>query len=76
MENLFNDVSSEFLYRMPFKEIFKNWDYTKSDTDDRLEYLMYAAYCCYFCKKDILAIKFLKELIKEEFKGVYDKWTW
>ena len=45
MENLFNDVSSEFLYRMPFKEIFKNWDYTKSDTDDRLEYLMYAAYC-------------------------------
>ena len=23
MENLFNDVSSVFLYRMPFKEIFK-----------------------------------------------------
>lgn len=76
MENLFNDVSSEFLYRMPFKEIFKNWDYTKSDTDDRLEYLMYAAYCCYFSKKDTLTIKFLKELIKEEFKGDYDKWTW
>ncbi len=74
--DLFNETSLDFLHRMPFRELFKKWDSAKIGTDEKLEMLMYAAYCSYFDKKDTIAKKFLTILTKEEFEGDYDKWTW
>ena len=76
MEDLLNGISTEFLHRMPFGELFKDWNISKAGAEERLEYLMYAAYCAYFDKKDATAKQFLNILTKEEFEGNHDKWTW
>ena len=76
MEELFNEISSSLLNRMPFKSLFESFGNVALDSDEGLEYLMYAAYCSYFDRNITMANKILTILTNRSFNGDYDKWTW
>lgn len=76
MEELFNEISSALLNRMPFKSLFESFGHVALDSDEGLEYLMYAAYCFYFDRNITMTSKVLTALTDRSFNGDYDKWTW
>ena len=76
METIFNVIASNLANKMPFKSLFKKLKDANISSKQKLEYLMFSAYCFYFDGDLTHTKEALSDLINCNFDGDYDKWTW
>ena len=48
METIFNVITSNLANKMPFKSLFKELGDANINSEQKLKYLMFSAYCFYF----------------------------
>ncbi len=48
METIFNVIASNLANKMPFKSLFKELGDANINSEQKLKYLMFSAYCFYF----------------------------
>ena len=76
MKTIFNVIASNLANKMPFKSLFKKLKDANISSKQKLEYLMFSAYCFYFDGDLTHTKEALSDLINCNFDGDYDKWTW
>ena len=76
METIFNVITSNLANKMPFKSLFKELGDANINSEQKLKYLMFSAYCFYFDGDITHTKETLSNLINCSFDGDYNKWTW
>ena len=76
METIFNVIASNLANKMPFKSLFKELENANMNSEQKLKYLMFAAYCFYFDGDITHTKEILSDLVNCNFDGDYNKWTW
>ena len=52
METIFNVIASNLANKMPFKSLFKELGDANINSEQKLKYLMFSAYCFYFDERN------------------------
>lgn len=76
METIFNVIASNLANKMPFKSLFKELGDANINSEQKLKYLMFSAYCFYFDGDITHTKEILSDLVNCNFDGDYNKWTW
>ena len=76
METIFNVIASNLANKMPFKSLFKELGDANINSEQKLKYLMFSAYCFYFDGDITHTKEILSDLVNYSFDGDYNKWTW
>lgn len=76
METIFNVIASNLANKMPFKSLFKELEDANMNSEQKLKYLMFSAYCFYFDGDITHTKEILSDLVNCNFDGDYNKWTW
>ena len=76
METIFNVITSNLANKMPFKSLFKELGDANINSEQKLKYLMFSAYCFYFDGDITHTKEILSDLVNYSFDGDYNKWTW
>ena len=76
METIFNVITSNLANKMPFKSLFKELEDANINSEQKLKYLMFSAYCFYFDGDITHTKEILSDLVNYSFDGDYNKWTW
>lgn len=76
METIFNVITSNLANKMPFKSLFKELEDANMNSEQKLKYLMFSAYCFYFDGDITHTKEILSDLVNYNFDGDYNKWTW
>ncbi|MBF1450438.1 DUF6707 family protein [Prevotella pallens] len=76
METIFNVITSNLANKMPFKSLFKELGDVNINSEQKLKYLMFSAYCFYFDGDITHTKEILSDLVNYSFDGDYNKWTW
>ena len=76
METIFNVITSNLANKMPFKSLFKELGDANINSEQKLKYLMFSAYCFYFDGDITHTKEILSDLVNYNFDGDYNKWTW
>ena len=76
METIFNVIASNLANKMPFKSLFKELEDANMNSEQKLKYLMFSAYCFYFDGDITHTKEILSDLVNYSFDGDYNKWTW
>ena len=76
METIFNVITSNLANKMPFKSLFKELGDANINSEQKLKYLMFSAYCFYFDGDITHTKEILSDLVNCNFDGDYNKWTW
>ena len=76
MKTIFNVIASNLANKMPFKSLFEELGDANINAEQKLKYLMFAAYCFYFDGDITHTKEILSDLVNCSFDGDYNKWTW
>ena len=76
MKTIFNVIASNLANKMPFKSLFEELGDANINAEQKLKYLMFAAYCFYFDGDIPHTKEILSDLVNCSFDGDYNKWTW
>lgn len=76
MKTIFNVIASNLANKMPFKSLFEELGDANINAEQKLKYLMFAAYCFYFDGDITHTKEILSDLVNYSFDGDYNKWTW
>ena len=76
MKTIFNVIASNLANKMPFKSLFEELGDANINAEQKLKYLMFAAYCFYFDGDITHTKEILSDLVNYNFDGDYNKWTW
>ena len=76
METIFNVITSNLANKMPFKSLFKELGDANINSEQKLKYLMFSAYCFYLDGDITHTKEILSDLVNYNFDGDYNKWTW
>lgn len=76
METIFNVIASNLANKMPFKSLFKELEDANINSEQKLKYLIFSAYCFYFDGDITHTKEILSDLVNYSFDGDYNKWTW